>query len=682
MQELRLSIGTGWKRCLRLIACLAALATASTSTAAAQKLEGPGFYLQTQAASGAEVYRRQCSACHGRDLMGPAAPPLAGPGFVRAWSREQLTLDELHYIISSTMPPEARGQLPPSDYVDVLAYILQQNGYPAGTRALTADRELLSSLRIEPRGTADEREAAAPPEFIEGEGGMLPRGSGPSEADLLAAAGNSSDWLFHTHDYTGRRYVDLDQINRENVGELAVVCAYQFGDLGNFQTGPIVHDGIMYATTAWVTVALDATSCRPLWRHEWEPLDSEGWLRNRGVALKDGYVVRGTPDGYLIALDAADGRLLWARQVADPAAGETFSMAPLIYDDLILIGPAGSENAISGWVGAFRLADGEQVWRFLTVPGATREGGDSWGNPEGIVLGGGAVWTPFTLDAERGELYVAVTNPAPDMPAELRPGPNLYTNSLVALDVRSGALRWYSQLVPNDFHDWDLTQVSPLFSARVAGRQRDLVGTVGKDGVLRLLDRDSHERLWETPITTIENIDLPLTREGVRVCPGVLGGVEWNGPAYNPQLEVLFVNAVDWCTTFALSDTVRYVTGELYLGGTVELDSLSHGWLTAVNARDGSVRWRYRSERPMLSGLTTTSAGLVFTGEVTGDFLAFDAESGDVLYRFNTGGPIGGGVMTYAVDGKQYVATTSGKPSSFWVDEHPGSATIFVFALR
>lgn len=142
-----------------------------------------------------------------------------------------------------------------------------------------------------------------------------------------------------------------------------------------------------------------------------------------------------------------------------------------------------------------------------------------------------------------------------------------------------------------------------------------------------------------------------------------------------------YVNAVDWCSTFALTDTVRYITGELYLGGTAELDSVSQGWLKAVNAADGSVRWRYRSERPLVSALTTTSGGLVFTGEVTGDFIALDAESGQVLYRFNTGGPIGGGVVTYSVNGKQYVATTSGMPSSFWLDEHRGSATIFLFAL-
>jgi alcohol dehydrogenase (cytochrome c) len=272
------------------------------------------------------------------------------------------------------------------------------------------------------------------------------------------------------------------------------------------------------------------------------------------VAVANGRVVRGTSDGYLLALVASDGRLLWARRAADSAIGETFTMAPVIYDDLVVIGPAGRENAISGWVAAYRVEDGEMVWRFKTVPGAREDGEDSWENPEDIVLGGGAVWTPFSLDPEREELYVAVTNPAPDLPATLRPGDNLYTNSIVALDVRSGELRWYEQLVPSDFHDWDLTQVSPLYESTIEGRERNLVATVGKDGLLRVLDRQTHEQWFETEVTTRENVEAPLTMNGVRACPGILGGVEWNGPAYSEKTNMVYVPAVDWCATFYLGE--------------------------------------------------------------------------------------------------------------------------------
>ena len=439
----------------------------------------------------------------------------------------------------------------------------------------------------------------------------------------------------------------------------------------------------MYLTTAHSTIALDASNCREKWRHKWEPKDQEPWgaWNNRGVAIKGGRVVRGTLDGYLLELNAQTGALIWARKMADPAAGETFTMAPMIYDDLILIGPAGSENAISGWVGAFRLADGTEVWRFKTVPGVDDTNSETWKNPKGIKLGGGAVWTPMSLDMAKGELYVAVTNPAPDLPAGLRPGDNRYSNSIIALDVRTGKLNWYKQTVPNDSHDWDLTQVSPVFSTEVNGQKRDLVATVGKDGILRSIDRSNHETLYETPITTLKNVEKPVTAEGVLVCPGVLGGVEWNGPAFNPGTNLIYVGAVDWCWTFYSAGTARYIPGKDYMGGSLEESDTSQGWITAVDAASGKVRWRYRSSRPVVAAVTTTAGGVVFGGELTGDFVVFDARSGDVLYRFNTGGPIGGGIVSYELSGKQYVAVTSGRPSPFWVDKNSGSPTVFLFAL-
>jgi alcohol dehydrogenase (cytochrome c) len=287
----------------------------------------------------------------------------------------------------------------------------------------------------------------------------------------------------------------------------------------------------------------------------------------------------------------------------------------------------------------------------------------------------------MSLDVDRGELYVAVTNPAPDLPAHLRPGANLYTNSVVALDVRTGTLRWYDQLVPSDFHDWDLTQVSPLVRARVAGKERNLLITAGKDGLLHALDRDSHERLYSAAVTTRSNVDAPLTQAGVAVCPGILGGVEWNGPAYHPGTGLLYVPAVDWCFKFALAhdDSVRYVPGQNYLGGEVTPVGEWQGWLTALDVHDGSVRWRYRSAQPMVAAVTATGGGLVFTGEMTGDFIALDAADGTERYRFNTGGGINGGIASYAVAGRQYVAVTSGGGTLTFGGG--GSPTVFVFAL-
>lgn len=239
----------------------------------------------------------------------------------------------------------------------------------------------------------------------------------------------------------------------------------------------------------------------------------------------------------------------------------------------------------------------------------------------------------------------------------------------------------YRQLVPNDDHDWDLTQVSPLFSARVDGQERRLIATAGKDGLLRLLDRNSHEVLWEAAVTTRKNFEARITTEPQLVCPGVLGGVEWNGPALLPDPGVLIVPAVDWCSNYAAAEEVRYVRGQGYMGGTAARVEERSGWLTALNVADGSERWKYHSPEPMIAAVTTTASGLVLTGELTGDFLVFDGRTGEELYRHDTGAPMGGGVISYAVDGRQYVAAASGRPSAFWMQERPGSTRVTVFGL-
>jgi alcohol dehydrogenase (cytochrome c) len=651
---------------------------ASPALAAAQ--ETAGLFTAEQAERGFSIYRAECSTCHGADLRGAGGPALVGNDFLAAWARPDRTLDDLFYILKTTMPPGRSRDMSDAQHADVLAYVLQKNGFAFGATELGSDPALLASTLAEYSMVVLEERPPAP-DFIEGEGGLEPSGSGPSQAELNDAAANTRDWLYQTHDYSGARYAPLDQVNRDNVGELRPVCAYQLGELRNFQTNPIVYRGVMYLTTLHLTVAIDATSCQPLWKHEWIVQDRDVWGNNRGVAIKDGRVVRATSDGYLVTLDAATGELLWARHIANADQGETITMAPMIFEELILVGPAGSENAVRGWVGAFRLQDGEPVWRFNTVPEPGEPGSETWGNPPGIPVGGGAIWTPMSLDTERGLLHVAATNPAPDFPAALRGGENLYTNAMIALNVRTGKLVWYDQLVPADDHDWDLTQVSPLYRTQVNGAERDLIATVGKDGILRVIDRDSHERLFETPVTTIKNAEAPVTTAGTHACPGILGGVEWNGPAYNPNMNLLYTPAVDWCATFVLAEDIRYIEGENYLGGEVELDDDWQGWVTAVDASDGSVRWRYRSERPMVASVTTTAGGLVLTGELNGDFLALDAASGEELFRFYTGGPIGAGVVTYQIDGVQYIAVMSGLPSGFWVDEHAGSPTAFIFAL-
>ena len=638
----------------------------------------PAVFSTDQAKRGRQVYGASCAECHGDELQGMTAPALAGPEFARRWDAPERSARDLFDVLRTSMPKLTMGSLKPDDYTAVFAYLLQRNGWPAGSRKFDASDTLLQLIRFD-RSTASAPVARlAAPEFIRGEG-MPPSDAGPSQGELLSP--DSADWLYHTGNFFGSRFSKLSQFAPANVGRLRVACVFQLGSGETFQTGPLVYRGVMYLTTVRHTVAIDAATCRPRWRHTWQPRDYELWPMNRGVALSRGYVVRGTADGYLLGLDARDGKLLWARHIAHPDLGETVTMPPLAYDDLVVIGPAGGENNIRGWIGAFRLSDGAPVWRFNTVPGPGEPGAETWANPRGVPQGGGAVWSPLALDPAKGELYVAVTNPAPDLAGHLRPGTNLYTNALVALDIRTGKLRWYDQLLPGDTHDWDLTQVSPLFRETVDGRERRLITTTGKAGLLTVLDRDTHERVYEVAITTRLNAGTPVGRKPTRVCPGIHGGVEWNGPAHDPNTHLLYVPAVDWCGTYQAGRTARHVPGTLYMGGGYATDSAAEarGWLTAVDAKRGTVRWRYRSPKPMVAGVTATAGGLVFTGELTGDFLALDAEQGRVLYRFYTGAGILGGVVTYAVNGEQYVAAASGGGSYNFGRE--GSPTVFVFSL-
>ena len=637
-------------------------------------------YTEDQFERGEVLYQKECALCHGLELDDGAAPAIVGSTFRKTWSMLGANVAELYNRIATTMPPRQDNFLSEDQNLDILSYLLGRNNVLRGTEALRNDYDYLAAIPIA-RGDETLDISVS---FIEGLYGVEPTGNGPGMNELLNAGNNSDDWLHHNKSYKGIRYSALNEINTSNVDELVQVCAYQMNSRAPLQTGPIVYQGIMYVTDATHTAAINAATCQKIWTHDWTPKDRMVWGNNRGVAIKDGYVVRGTPDGYLFALDSTDGNLLWARQVADPWLGETFTMPPTVFEDMILIGPAGSENAISGWLGAFSLTDGDLIWKFMTVPDAAAGGGESWGNPEGIKLGGGAVWTPLSFDLELGEVYVAVTNPAPDLPAYLRPGDNLYTNCIVALDILTGELKWYKSIVPNDDHDWDLTQVTPVLKAGVDGVSRDMVATVGKDGVLRTLDKRTHQPLYETPITTILNADIPVTREGVVACPGVTGGVLWSSPAYHPGEKILLTSSIDYCSRFRAAGDVRFIPGQLYMGGDARHEGDMSGWITAVDVESGETRWKHQTEFPNVAAVTTTAGGLAISGTLAGDLLFFDVATGAVLNSIATGAQIGGGNISYSVEGKQHIAVGSGlgmltiRPPQLGL---PRQSSIIVYAL-
>jgi alcohol dehydrogenase (cytochrome c) len=526
--------------------------------------------------------------------------------------------------------------------------------------------------------------------------GLVPCGaeaeSGPT-ANELKEAGQGGEWLLPNRDYAGQRFADLRQITPQSAAQLRPVCIYQVGDLRPFQTNPLVYKGVMYVTTPSSTIALDPTTCAVRWRHDWQPKAKNAEVKNlgeavvnpyrsRGAALKDGKLVRSSSDGYLIALDLDTGKPVWEKHVADAEKYELMIMAPLVFEDLVITATGISEYGVKGWIGGFRLADGEPVWRFNTVPGEREAGSDTWGRTDEAPRGGGGIWVTPSLDAEKGLLYAAVGNPAPDFYGDVRSGSNLYTGSMIVLDARSGKLQWYRQFVPHDLHDWDLTITNPLYSTVIGGARRSLVSVAGKDGILRAIDRENREQLYDVALTTRDNPEAEPTIEGVHTCPGVLGGFQWSSPSFSPSLDMLVVPTVDWCGVFRKADELRFIPGQRYMGGSYTFDPLdkSRGWLTAVNAATGATLWKYHSPRPMVASVTMTSADLVFTGELTGDFVAFDARDGNVLYRFNTGGPVAAGVITYMAGGKQYAAVMSGATNRFWRTP-PASSTVIVFAL-
>jgi len=623
------------------------------------------------AAAGKTAFENQCSTCHttviGKNGFGPSlagvvgrkAGALEGYTYTPAMTNSHLTWDAatLDSFITNSVAKVPGTSMPvqvgdAATRADIIAYLATLAGPPASAAAAPAPK--------------------AP----------TPLPAGPTGEELLKSASDTQGWLYASKDYAGQRYVALNQITAANAHSLRAACIYRSNTTGSFQSSPLVYKGTMYFTIDNVTIAIDASTCREKWTHTWELKATPLSKANRGGAIADGRFVRGTPDGWLIALNMADGSLVWSQKIADPSHSQYLSMPPLILGDTIIYGPAGADWGAKNWIGAFKLATGEPIWKFNLIPDAGEPGADSWKDPASRDHGGGSLWTPLALDAAKGVLYVPVGNPAPDFYGHARPGDNLYTDSLVALDVKTGKLLWFHQFVPNDVNDRDLSQVSPLFSATVKGKPRDLVTVSGKDGLLRVLDRDTHEPLYELPITTRTGWEEKPTVEGAHGCPGLLGGMEWNGPAYSPQAKTIYVSTVDWCGTFTrLPDPPGYQQNAHYYGGSVTPDprDQARGWLRAIDVSSGKERWVQKWPTPLVAGVTATSGGVLFTGDLDNNFLAIDAANGKTLYKFNTGGSVGGGVLTYAIDNKQYVATTSGVVSGFFGGS--GNATIVVFAL-
>jgi alcohol dehydrogenase (cytochrome c) len=489
--------------------------------------------------------------------------------------------------------------------------------------------------------------------------GMIRQAATAGIAFATISGAGAADWPGYSNGYDSQRYSPLTRITLQNAATMKPLCEIALGDDGTFQAGPLMIEDTLYVTTSHTTVALDATDCSARWRHVYMPEEREVYAANRGTAYLNGRLFRGTGDGRLFALDAKTGKEVWRVKAGDPNEGEFFSAAPLAWNGLVFLGPAGGDWGIKGRVAAFDVNTGKEVWRFNLIPTGDEPGAETWKIPESAKHGGGGNWTSYTLDPAAGELFVSAANPAPVFLPDSRPGDNLYTNSMVVLDARTGKLKWYFQVTPNDGFDWDLGAAAMLYSDD-AGNQRVALGS--KDGHVYVLDRASHRLQFRTAVTTIFNADKKPTPGGVRACPGALGGIEWNGPAYNPKTKMIYVGAVDWCQIFKGGKSEPFEAGA---SGESSPDEPKSGWITALEAETGTVKWRYHAAAAVVAGVTPTAGGVVFGGDVGGDFFVFDADDGRLLHQANLGGALAGGIITYEIGTKQFVAATVGNIGPF-----------------
>ena len=643
-----------------LIAAVAMLSTAGLAHTAPARADGTGWYAPPQVAQGRWEYSQKCAVCHGAQLEGAGAPALKGKAFIERWNGKKLS--DFYEFVHTDMPLGLGASLPSQEYADIVAYLLAQSGLPAGTERFTPYSPMDRVLELSAASLSGGTVAAAIPGkvTIGALYGKLaqPSTSAPTQAELDAADGATNNWLMYNKGYRGERYSTLTQINVDNAVALRPVCMFQLGELGTFSTGPVMYDGIVYVTTHLGTYAIDGTTCRKIWVHQHVAQGPEMNATNKGVALAAGRLIRGTQDGFLYALDAKTGAPLWVRQVADWSIGEGIGAAPIVWNDIVYVAKAGGDWGIRGRMMAFKVSDGTLAWTFDLIPKPGEPGADTWSKPQSMDHGGGAAWVTYALDRESGTLFIPVGNPGPDYKKDMRPGANLFTISTVALDARTGRLRWWYQLRPNDDHDWDATVVS-LFDVG----DKKLVATAGKEGILHVITREDGKLVFKLPVTTQLNHDAAFTPEGVRVCP--VAGVQWNGTAHSALTGLLYVNAIDWCTVFKSGPDPKWLATVPYTGlangwGSNDPISKWSGWINAVDPATGKMAWRVKWPTPMYAALTPTAGNVLFTGDLNGNFLTLDARNGKTLYSFDTGGPIAGGVITYQVKGKQYVAVASG----------------------
>ena len=526
--------------------------------------------------------------------------------------------------------------------------------------------------------------------------------------DMLLQAAQSGDWLMYGHNYSNNRFSPLATINTTNVRSLVPRMVFQTGtpQLGSLETTPIVVGGVMYFTTPATpnneVIAVDLRTQKTLWRY---PHKNAGVStaccgpNNRGVAIAGGSVFLGTLDGQLVAIDQATGKEKWAVQTGDPAEGYTQTMAPLVVDDKVIIGTSGAEYGIRGFVRAYNAGTGALMWTWYTIP--SPQDGGWWGRwsrttPEGDNLnrnivkekadsakyadawmhGGGSMWMTPAYDAETKTLFVSIGNPSPDLDGAIRPGDNLWTESIVAIDATTGKFKWGYQEVPHDV--WDLDATSPPVIATVGGKK--VVVEAGKTGWVYVLDAATGKLVRRSEaFVPQENMFAQPSDSGTRMLPGANGGQEWSPIAIHPTLNYAY--------TAGLHQPMHYKThyapwerGRLWLGSAFVAIPGEAQWgnVTAIDLATGKKVWQVKTDQPMMGGATATAGGLVFTGEGNGWFKAYDAKTGTVLWQFYCGAGVNAAPSVFSMDGEEFIVVAAG--GNFQLNFPLGDA-VFVFGL-
>ncbi len=552
---------------------------------------------------------------------------------------------------------------------------------------------------------------------------------------LLNADNEPQNWLTHHQDYAAHRFSKLDQINAGNVKDLKVAWTYAMGGVegggiwphGGLEGTPIVEDGAMYITDGWGSVyKLDISNGPGKLVWKMDPGTDKDWagavaccgVDNRGVALWKDKVISHTLDGRLIATDKDSGEVAWERQVADPGIAEVITVAPLVVKDMAITGVSGAEYGIRGWIAATDLNTGKELWRRHTIPGPGEPGHDSWTDDhDAWKNGGGSTWVTGSYDPEQNLLIWGVGNPGPDWDAEYRPGANLYTDSMIAVDADTGELKWYHQYTPNDPYDYDSVAENILVNTDVDGQARKLALHADRNGFAYAIDRTNGKFVWGTQfvkeLTWTPGLDkttgLPVnydpskqvqpyldapTRENPvgSACPGNMGGKNWPPTAYNPTLDLWYIPVIESCNqmTNKAMTPESYKPREFFTGGGPRQNKPITGSVVALDAKTGKIVARYDTQYPMLGGVLTTAGGLVFVGHPSGQVVALDAKTLKELWRFETGAGVNAPPISYSVNGKQYIAIEVGLGGAWpkwFVDGtkglekmQPGSM-LFVFSL-